>query len=138
MTPRFELALAALLDLQDEVRDQWTQSYFQSRFYSAVEHGQNEALIKAAISLLQSLYNQCVRFLLKTDSGWLADHSIVADDSDPFTDNPAIALQFVTPEGAAERARALLHLFPDLEVEAVDVPMPSRTRGRNSISSVHG
>ena len=56
MTPRFELALAALLDLQDEVRDQWTQSYFQSRFYSAVEHGQNEALIKAAISLLQSLH----------------------------------------------------------------------------------
>ena len=85
-----------------------------------------------------SLYNQCVRFLLKTESGWLADHSFVSDGSDPFTDNSAIALQFVTPEGAAERARALLHLFPDLEVEAVDVPMPSRTRGRTSVPSVHG
>lgn len=63
------------------------------------------------------------RFLLRstTANSWLADHSVIADDSQLFTDDPRLALRFATVEAATARARLILHIVPDLTVEAYDV-----------------
>ena len=63
------------------------------------------------------------RFLLKSTGRalWLADHSVIADDSQLFTDDPRLALRFATVEAATARARLILHIVPDLTVEAYDV-----------------
>ena len=64
-----------------------------------------------------------VRFLLlRTGTQlWLADNLLIDDKSELYTTNPSQALQFMTVEAATERARHLLHLFPDLTVNAVEV-----------------
>ena len=66
-----------------------------------------------------------VRFLLlRTGTQlWLADHDKISDRSELYTVNPEQALQFMTVEAATERARHLLHLFPDLTIDAVEVPV---------------
>ena len=65
------------------------------------------------------------RFLLKCTATqlWLADNSLVDDKSELYTLDPINALAFITPEGASQRARQLLHLIADLTVEAVEVPL---------------
>ena len=63
------------------------------------------------------------RFLLKgANQLWLADHDRIADTSDLYTKDPYKALQFVDPETAAQRARLLLHVFPDITVDLVQLP----------------
>ena len=66
-----------------------------------------------------------VRFLLlRTGTQlWLADNLLIDDKSELYTTNPAQALQFMTVEAATQRARHLLHLFPDLTIDAVEVPV---------------
>ena len=66
-----------------------------------------------------------VRFLLlRTGTQlWLADNLLIDDKSELYTVNPEQALQFMTVEAASERARHLLHLFPDLTVNPVEVPV---------------
>jgi len=71
-----------------------------------------------------------VRFLLlRTGTQlWLADHDRISnqridDRSELYTVHPEQALQFMTVEAATERARHLLHLFPDLTIDAVEVPV---------------
>jgi hypothetical protein len=46
---------------------------------------------------------------------------VIADDSQLFTDDPRLALRFATVEAATARARLILHIVPDLTVEAYDV-----------------
>ena len=64
------------------------------------------------------------RFLLKSTANqlWLADHDRIADTSDLYTGDPHKALQFVDPEAAAQRARLLLHVCPDITVDLVQLP----------------
>lgn len=68
---------------------------------------------------------QRVRFLLlrKKTNLWLADNLLIDDKSELYTVNPAEALAFASIDAAAQRARSLMHLFPDLIVEAVEVPV---------------
>ena len=63
------------------------------------------------------------RFLLKSTNTnrWLADHDRISDTSQLFTDDPRLALRFATVEAATARARLILHIVPDLTVEAYDV-----------------
>ena len=53
---------------------------------------------------------------------WLADHDRIADTSNLYTKDPCEALQFVEPEIAAQRARLLLHVCPDITVDYVQLP----------------
>ena len=64
------------------------------------------------------------RFLLKSTANqlWLADHDRIADTSDLYTKDPCEALQFVDPEAAAQRARLLLRVCPDITVDLVQLP----------------
>ena len=64
------------------------------------------------------------RFLLKSTVNqlWLANHDLIDDDSDPYTDDPYKALQFVDVEAAAKRARKLLHVCPDITLDLVKLP----------------
>jgi len=63
------------------------------------------------------------RFLLRstTANSWLADHDRISDTSQLFTDDPRLALRFATVEAATACARLILHIVPDLTVEAYDV-----------------
>jgi hypothetical protein len=64
------------------------------------------------------------RFLLKSTANqlWLADHDRIEDTSDLYTEDPCQALQFVDPEVAAQRARSLLTVCPDITVDLVQLP----------------
>ena len=53
---------------------------------------------------------------------WLADHDRIADTSYLYTEDPCKALQFVDVEVAAQRARSLLHVCPDITVDLVQLP----------------
>lgn len=50
---------------------------------------------------------------------WLADNLLVDDKSEIYTVDPATALSFASHECAVERAKALLHLFPDLIIDQI-------------------
>ena len=65
------------------------------------------------------------RFLLKstTANSWLADHSVIQDDSQLFTDDPLKALRFATVEAATQRARMVLHIIPDLVIDLISLPL---------------
>jgi hypothetical protein len=54
---------------------------------------------------------------------WLADHSLIGDTTSPFTLDPNLALRFATPEVASQRARMVLHLYPDLVVDHIQMPL---------------
>ena len=54
----------------------------------------------------------------------LADHDRIADTSNLYTKDPCEALQFLDPETAAQRARLLLHVCPDITVDLVQLPAP--------------
>ena len=64
------------------------------------------------------------RFLLKSTANqlWLADHDRITDTSNLYTKDPCEALQFLEPEIAAQRARLLLHVCPDITVDLVQLP----------------
>ena len=64
------------------------------------------------------------RFLLKSTANqlWLANHDLIDDNSDLYTDDPYKALQFLDPEIAAKRARKLLHVCPDITLDLVKLP----------------
>jgi hypothetical protein len=64
------------------------------------------------------------RFLLKSTANqrWLADHDRIADASNLYTEDPCKALQFVDPEMAAQRARFLLAVCPDITIDLVQLP----------------
>ena len=84
------------------------------------------ALKPPSLTALPSCGNsRRVRFLLlRTGTQlWLADNLLIDDKSELYTTNPAQALQFMTVEAATQRARHLLHLFPDLTIDAVEVPV---------------
>ena len=65
------------------------------------------------------------RYLLKctTTQLWLADHNIIDDKSEVYTIHSHEALSFASIEAAVERAKLLLPLFPDLMIDAVQVPV---------------
>jgi hypothetical protein len=77
----------------------------------------------------ETAYSSCdklpqrVRYLLLRTATrlWIADNLLIDDKSELYTVKPAMALSFITVEAATARARALIHLFPDLTVEAVDI-----------------
>ena len=85
------------------------------------------ALKPPSLTALPSCSNSTrrVRFLLlRTGTQlWLADNLLIDDKSELYTTKPDLALQFMTVEAATERARHLLHLFPDLTIDAVEVPV---------------
>jgi len=64
------------------------------------------------------------RYLLKctVTQLWLADNQLIDDKTELYTLDPYQALAFVSPEAAAERARHLLHLVPDIMIDAVELP----------------
>ena len=64
------------------------------------------------------------RYLLKctVTNLWLADNQLIDDKTELYTLDPCEALAFVSPEAAAERARHLLHLIPDIMIDAVELP----------------
>jgi hypothetical protein len=64
------------------------------------------------------------RFLLKCTATqlWLADQTLIDDKSELYTLHAQEALQFTTPEAAAQRARLLLTVIPDITIDAVQVP----------------
>ena len=66
------------------------------------------------------------RFLLKSTANqlWLADHDRIAENSNLYPKDPCEALQFVDPEIAAQRARLLLRVCPDITVDLVQLPAP--------------
>jgi hypothetical protein len=73
-------------------------------------------------------YKPCrtkTRFLLKQTStqSWLADHTLINDRTGVFTTDPLEAMRFVSIEVATQRARMLLHLYPDLCVDFVALPL---------------
>lgn len=73
-------------------------------------------------------YKPCrtkTRFLLKQTStqSWLADHDKISDTSQLFTNDPQEAMRFVSVEVATQRARLLLHLYPDLRVDVLKLPL---------------
>ena len=73
-------------------------------------------------------YKPCLtktRFLLKQTStqNWLADHDKISDTTKLFTADPQEAMRFVSIEVAAQRARLLLHLYPDLCVDVLRLPL---------------
>lgn len=73
-------------------------------------------------------YKPCrtkTRFLLKQTStqSWLADHDRISDATQLFTTDPQQAMRFVSVEVATQRARLLLHLYPDLCVDFVALPL---------------
>jgi len=73
-------------------------------------------------------YKPCLtktRFLLKQTStqSWLADHDKINDTAQLFTSNPQEAMRFVSVEVATQRARMLLHLYPDLCVDVLRLPL---------------
>ena len=65
------------------------------------------------------------RFLLKQTStqSWLADHDRISDHTQLFTNDPQEAMRFVSVEVATKRARLLLHLYPDLCVDVLLLPL---------------
>ena len=65
------------------------------------------------------------RFLLKQTStqSWLADHDRISDTTQMFTNDPQEAMRFVSIEVATQRARLLLHLYPDLCVDVLRLPL---------------
>jgi hypothetical protein len=65
------------------------------------------------------------RFLLKSTiaNSWLADHSVIEDDSQLFTDDPLKALRFASVEAATQRARLVLHIIPDLVIDLISLPL---------------
>lgn len=73
-------------------------------------------------------YKPCrtkTRFLLKQTStqSWLADHDRISDTTQLFTTDPQQAMRFVSVEVATQRARMLLHLYPDLCVDVLRLPL---------------
>jgi hypothetical protein len=54
---------------------------------------------------------------------WLADHSLIGDTTSPFTLDPNLALRFSSVEVASQRARMILHLYPDLVVDHIQMPL---------------
>lgn len=90
---------------------------------TATTHATKPPSATPSTSCKVSLIRQ--RFLLKSTiaNSWLADHSIVADDSQLFTDNPLHALRFTTVEAATHRARMVLHIVPDLVIDIIDLPL---------------
>jgi hypothetical protein len=75
-----------------------------------------------------SSYKPCLtktRFLLKQTStqSWLADHDRISDTTQLFTNDPQEAMRFVSVEVATQRARLLLHLYPDLCVDVLRLPL---------------
>lgn len=65
------------------------------------------------------------RYLLKssTQAGWLADHGLISDSSDAFTTDPKLALAFASLDVAASRLAMITHLFPDLEIDSIVLPL---------------
>lgn len=65
------------------------------------------------------------RFLLKQTStqSWLADHDRISDTTQVFTNDPQEAMRFVSVEVATQRARMLLHIYPDLCVDVLRLPL---------------
>jgi hypothetical protein len=59
---------------------------------------------------------------------WLADNLLVDDKSELYTVNPATALAFASHECATERAKALLHLFPDLVIDEIVINSQPNTQ----------
>lgn len=73
-------------------------------------------------------YKPCrtkTRFLLKQTStqSWLADHDRISDTTQLFTTDPQQAMRFVSVEVATQRARMLLHIYPDLCVDVLRLPL---------------
>ena len=66
-----------------------------------------------------------IRFLLKSavTGQWIADNRLVDDKTQEYTKDPAEALQFVSIEAAAERARLIIGIYTDILIDAVDVPV---------------
>jgi len=97
----------------------------------------NKQLSSSQLSDSWNPSRRIVRCLLKTQNGWLADHTYVDDETCLTTNDPWQALQFVTAEAAANRATLIFDLFPDLKVEFVEMPSPV-IYGRQRISRKDG
>lgn len=82
-------------------------------------------------------YNPGLRYLLKTSSGWLADHSLVDDSSGLITHRKGNAMVFTDFDAACRCGRSLLELFPDLFVQAVQQDSCHAKPERRGVPSAH-
>jgi hypothetical protein len=55
MSPYLELALATLEDLRDDLHTRGNKAFFDSRFVTAVDFGQQESTVRNCLALLRTL-----------------------------------------------------------------------------------
>ena len=63
-------------------------------------------------------------YLLSTHQGYIANHSLVSDDSSIYTHDREKALAFIDQDSAAVRALDIQDIEPTVDVVAVDLVCP--------------